>query len=207
MSLAINLSLCSRCLANSGSGQWRSITNICRASSFQNKSSEVAEPLLQRESASEHEHTFTHRGHATGRQTFGALAAMLRKQMTHAAESPTETTSLLFSCKPTKYDQKDDISRVLQQVLVVSERSCVVSVSRHSTGLKRRQMDVPPPSPLRTGYTATHGNARRHRHPSVQRPARMTAMGGREGAGWGGRRVTEGLKQVPLTPSLFSLRL
>ena len=47
MSLAISLSLCSRCLANSGSGQWRSSTNICRASSFQNKSSEVAEPLLQ----------------------------------------------------------------------------------------------------------------------------------------------------------------
>lgn len=48
MSLASSLSLCSRCLANSGSGQWRSSTNICRASSFQNKSSEVAEPLLQR---------------------------------------------------------------------------------------------------------------------------------------------------------------
>lgn len=47
MSLAISLSLCSRCLANSGSGQWRSSTNICRASSFQNRSSEVAEPLLQ----------------------------------------------------------------------------------------------------------------------------------------------------------------
>lgn len=47
MSLAISLSLCSRCLANSGSGQCRSITNICRASSFQNKSSEVADPLLQ----------------------------------------------------------------------------------------------------------------------------------------------------------------
>lgn len=47
MSLAISLSLCSRCLANSGSGQWRSMANICSASSFQNKSSEVAEPLLQ----------------------------------------------------------------------------------------------------------------------------------------------------------------
>lgn len=47
MSLAISLSLCSRCLANSGCGQWRSSTNICRASSFQNRSSEVAEPLLQ----------------------------------------------------------------------------------------------------------------------------------------------------------------
>lgn len=47
MSLAISFSLCSRCLANSASGQWRSSTNICRASSFQNRSSEVAEPLLR----------------------------------------------------------------------------------------------------------------------------------------------------------------
>jgi len=49
ISLAISLSLCSRCFANSGSGQWRSIIKICRASSFQNKSSEVAEPLLWEE--------------------------------------------------------------------------------------------------------------------------------------------------------------
>lgn len=69
-------------------------------------------------------------------------------------------------------------SVVLQQVLVVLVQSWVVSVSKHSTRLKQRQMDVSPPSPLRTGYTATHGNARRHRHPSVQRPARMTATGG-----------------------------
>lgn len=48
MSLAISLSRCSRCWANSGSGQRRSITNICRASSFQNRSSEVAEPFLRR---------------------------------------------------------------------------------------------------------------------------------------------------------------
>lgn len=48
ISLAISLSLCSRCLANSGSGQCRSITNIWRASSFQNRSSDVAEPLLRK---------------------------------------------------------------------------------------------------------------------------------------------------------------
>lgn len=48
MSLAISFSLCSRCLAKSGSGQWRSTTKVCRASSFQKRSSEVAEPFLQR---------------------------------------------------------------------------------------------------------------------------------------------------------------
>lgn len=46
ISLAMSFSLCSRCLANSGSGHCRSITNIWRASSFQNRSSDVAEPLL-----------------------------------------------------------------------------------------------------------------------------------------------------------------
>lgn len=52
----------------------------------------------------------------------------------------------------------------LQQVLVVS-------VSKRS--IRLRQMDAPPSSPLHTGYTATHGSTPRHRHPSVQRPARM----------------------------------
>ncbi len=47
ISLAMSLSLCSRCWANSSSGQCRSITNIWRASSFQNRSSDVAEPLLR----------------------------------------------------------------------------------------------------------------------------------------------------------------
>lgn len=62
MSLAISLSLCSRCLPNSGSGQWRSSTNICRASSFQNRSSEVAEPLLRRggRGSRTHQHTLLH---------------------------------------------------------------------------------------------------------------------------------------------------
>lgn len=46
MSLAMSFSLCSRCLANSGSGQCRSRTNIFRASNFQKRSSEVSEPLL-----------------------------------------------------------------------------------------------------------------------------------------------------------------
>lgn len=46
MSVAMSLSLCSKWCANSGSGQWRSKTNICRASSFQKRSSDVAEPLL-----------------------------------------------------------------------------------------------------------------------------------------------------------------
>ena len=47
MSLAISLSLCSKWWANSCSGQWRSKTNICSASSFQKRSSDVAEPLLE----------------------------------------------------------------------------------------------------------------------------------------------------------------
>lgn len=47
ISLAISLSLCSKWWANSCSGQWRSKTNICSASSFQNRSSDVAEPLLE----------------------------------------------------------------------------------------------------------------------------------------------------------------
>lgn len=47
MSVAMSLSLCSKWWANSGSGQWRSKTNICRASSFQKRSSDVADPLLQ----------------------------------------------------------------------------------------------------------------------------------------------------------------
>lgn len=46
MSVAMSLSLCSKWWANSGSGQWRSKTNICRASSFQKRSSDVAEPFL-----------------------------------------------------------------------------------------------------------------------------------------------------------------
>lgn len=47
MSLDMSLSRLSRCFANSSSGQCRSLMNVCRASSFQNKSSEVPEPLLQ----------------------------------------------------------------------------------------------------------------------------------------------------------------
>lgn len=47
ISLAISLSLCSKWWANSCSGQCRSKTNICRASSFQKRSSDVAEPLLE----------------------------------------------------------------------------------------------------------------------------------------------------------------
>lgn len=46
ISQAIHFSLCSRCILNSSSGQWRSLINDWRASSFQNKSSEVAHPLL-----------------------------------------------------------------------------------------------------------------------------------------------------------------
>lgn len=47
ISLAISLSLCSKWWANSCSGQCRSKTNIWRASSFQKRSSDVAEPLLE----------------------------------------------------------------------------------------------------------------------------------------------------------------
>lgn len=47
MSLDISLSRVSRCLANSSSGQWRSLMKVCRASSFQKRSSEVPEPLLR----------------------------------------------------------------------------------------------------------------------------------------------------------------
>lgn len=47
MSLDMSLSRVSRCLPNSSSGQWRSRMNVCRASNFQKRSSDVPEPLLQ----------------------------------------------------------------------------------------------------------------------------------------------------------------
>ncbi|TNN88203.1 hypothetical protein EYF80_001419 [Liparis tanakae] len=47
MSLDISFSRVSRCLPNSSSGQWRSLMKVCRASSFQKRSSDVPEPLLQ----------------------------------------------------------------------------------------------------------------------------------------------------------------
>ena len=47
ISAAINLSRWARCSANTSSGQCRSWMNDCRASSFQSRSSDVAQPLLQ----------------------------------------------------------------------------------------------------------------------------------------------------------------
>lgn len=47
MSLDISFSRVSRCLPNSSSGQWRSLMKVCRASSFQKRSSDVPEPWLQ----------------------------------------------------------------------------------------------------------------------------------------------------------------
>ena len=47
ISHAISLSLWLRCCPNSRSGQWRSRMKACRASSFQNRSSEVPQPLLE----------------------------------------------------------------------------------------------------------------------------------------------------------------
>lgn len=47
MSLDISFSRVSRCLPNSSSGQCRSLMKVCRASSFQKRSSDVPEPLLQ----------------------------------------------------------------------------------------------------------------------------------------------------------------
>ena len=47
ISHAISLSLWLRCCPNSRSGQWRSRMKDCRASSFQNRSSEVPQPLLE----------------------------------------------------------------------------------------------------------------------------------------------------------------
>ena len=49
ISAAMALSRWFRWLANSGSGQWRSRTKFCKASSFQKISSEVAHPLLKYE--------------------------------------------------------------------------------------------------------------------------------------------------------------
>lgn len=46
MSLDISFSRVSRCLPNSSSGQCRSLMKVCRASSFQKRSSEVPDPLL-----------------------------------------------------------------------------------------------------------------------------------------------------------------
>ena len=48
ISLAMSFNLWLRCEANSGSGQCRSLMNDWRASNFQNRSSEVAQPLLKR---------------------------------------------------------------------------------------------------------------------------------------------------------------
>ena len=47
ISHAMSLRRCSRCWRNSASGQWRSRMKDWRASSFQNRSSDVAQPLLQ----------------------------------------------------------------------------------------------------------------------------------------------------------------
>lgn len=46
MSLDMSLMRLSRCLANSSSGQCKSRMKVCRASNFQNRSSDVPEPLL-----------------------------------------------------------------------------------------------------------------------------------------------------------------
>lgn len=46
MSLAISFKRCSKCFPNSSSGQCKSRMKLCRASSFQNISSEVPDPLL-----------------------------------------------------------------------------------------------------------------------------------------------------------------
>lgn len=46
MSLAISFSRCSKCFPNSSSGQCKSRMKVWRASSFQNRSSEVPDPLL-----------------------------------------------------------------------------------------------------------------------------------------------------------------
>ena len=46
MSLDISLSRVSRCLPNSSSGQCRSRMKVCKASSFQKRSSDVPDPLL-----------------------------------------------------------------------------------------------------------------------------------------------------------------
>lgn len=48
MSLDISLSRVSRCFPNSSSGQWRSRMKVCKASSFQKRSSDVLDPLLPR---------------------------------------------------------------------------------------------------------------------------------------------------------------
>ena len=48
ISLAMSFNLWLRCEANSGSGQCRSLMNDWRASNFQNRSSEVAQPLLKK---------------------------------------------------------------------------------------------------------------------------------------------------------------
>ena len=56
----------SRCLANSSSGQCRSLMKVWRASSFQNRSSDVPEPLLPprhtHTHTHKHKHTHTHTG-------------------------------------------------------------------------------------------------------------------------------------------------
>ena len=47
ISHAMSFSLWLRCVANSMSGQWRSRMKDWSASNFQNRSSEVAQPLLE----------------------------------------------------------------------------------------------------------------------------------------------------------------
>lgn len=54
MSLDMSFMRFSRCLANSSSGQCRSLMKVCSASSFQNKSSDVPEPLLHTNGTPKH---------------------------------------------------------------------------------------------------------------------------------------------------------
>ena len=56
ISQAMSFSRCSRCLPNSASGQCRSRMNDCRASSFQNRSSDVEQPFLNNISSIIHIH-------------------------------------------------------------------------------------------------------------------------------------------------------
>lgn len=70
----------SRCLANSSSGQCRSLMKVWRASSFQKRSSDVPEPLLP--STHTHTHRSEDKGHPDeeregGRGVFGGRGCVV----------------------------------------------------------------------------------------------------------------------------------
>lgn len=103
MSLDISFSRVSRCFPNSSSGQWRSLMKVCRASSFQNRSSDVPEPLLQ--------------GHASQRKIL-KTRALEEKEKRVTASALVETSHLCKIISPCRIWLQQYISTKLGQAHV-----------------------------------------------------------------------------------------